>query len=224
MDSNGYPHISYYDDLLENLKYAYQGATGWYSQTVDSAGEVGAFSSIQIDSSDYPHISYYDNENSDLKYAYQDSGGWHIETVDSIGYVGKDTSLALDANDLPHISYSDGAFFDLKYASLSNPGAPVLLLLSGPSLGEINAPYSFMASVGPISTTLPLTYTWSATGQAPVIHTGGLNDVIIFSWPTTGAQAITVTVSNDLGTVSGSYLINILETVFSTYLPVARRE
>jgi len=41
----------------------------WSIETVDSAGDVGAVSSIVVDNDDNPHISYYDWSNGDLKYA-----------------------------------------------------------------------------------------------------------------------------------------------------------
>ena len=68
LDSQGYPHISYYDRTNGDLKYAYKDASGWHIETVDSEGRVGAFTSIALDSQGYPHISYFGATNLDLKY------------------------------------------------------------------------------------------------------------------------------------------------------------
>jgi len=128
LDSNGNPHISYYDSTNSDLKYAYYDGS-WHTETVDSSGDVGQYTSIDLDSNGNPHISYYDSTNSDLKYAYYDSS-WHTETVDSSGGdVGEytliayqSTSIVLDSNDNPHISYfysyiyNDNINTDLKYA------------------------------------------------------------------------------------------------------------
>ena len=118
LGEDGYPHISYYDATNADLKYAYQDASGWHIETVDSEGDVGTYSSLALDEGDYPHISYYYyTPNRDLKYAYQDASGWHIETADPVGWVGTYTSLALDGDRYPHISYyDDWDRDDLKYA------------------------------------------------------------------------------------------------------------
>jgi hypothetical protein len=87
-----------------NLKYAYQDASGWHIETVESMEGVGEYTALALDKDGYPHISHCDGINHDLKYAYQDGFGWHIETVDSTGD-SSDTSLALDGGKYPHISY-----------------------------------------------------------------------------------------------------------------------
>ena len=118
IDSDGFPHISYYDLYWDNLKYARWTGIDWIIMPVDTPGDVGWYTSLALDSSDNPHISYYDITNEDLKYARWTGTAWSIETVDSTGYVGIYSSLALDSNDLPHISYYGNT--DLKYAATSD--------------------------------------------------------------------------------------------------------
>lgn len=72
VDSNNYPRISYKDGLNDDLKYAYKDGSGWHINTVDSAGAVGGYTSIDIDDNDKSHITYGDSTdplNNNIKYA-----------------------------------------------------------------------------------------------------------------------------------------------------------
>ena len=115
IDSSNNPHISYYDETNDDLKYAYYDGS-WHTETVDSTGDVGEYTSIALDSSNNPHISYHDIMNADLEYAYHDGSSWYIETVDYFHDVGFINSIALDSSNNPHISYFDYTNYDLKYA------------------------------------------------------------------------------------------------------------
>jgi hypothetical protein len=75
-------------------------------ETVDVGGELGEFTSLELDAAGQPHISYADAPNHIIKYAYRSAGAWHIETVDTgLGSSSGYNSLALDADGQPHISY-----------------------------------------------------------------------------------------------------------------------
>jgi hypothetical protein len=122
LDEDGYPHIGYYVEFIDvviqqNLRYAYQDATGWYTQTVDGSGQVGNHPSLALDSAGKPHISYRDIDHQDLKYARLDATGWYSVTVDSSTTVCYFTSLDLDNQDRPHIVYNSDSSEILKYAN-----------------------------------------------------------------------------------------------------------
>ncbi len=70
------------------------------------------------------------------------------------------------------------------------------LTLDGPAGCTVGAGCSLLATVTPITASLPITYVWEATGQPPVTHVGGLADPITYTWTVTGAQMITVTATN----------------------------
>ncbi|MCP4428304.1 MAG: hypothetical protein GY803_27770, partial [Chloroflexi bacterium] len=94
------------------------------------------------------------------------------------------------------------------------PSLPIVspdnIIISGPTQGFVGASYNFTATVNPISTTLPLTYTWEATGQTAVTHTvSSRTDIISFTWPVTGTQTVTVTASKGTAVVSDTHTITI---------------
>ncbi len=123
-------HISYYDVDNGNLKYAFclssadcTLTSSWNKVTIDSAVDVGDYSSIAADSQDNLHISYHDFNNDNLKYAACTattdctlSSNWEIIIVDDTASVGEFSSVATDENDNIHISYYDSDNKDLKYA------------------------------------------------------------------------------------------------------------
>jgi LPXTG-site transpeptidase (sortase) family protein len=129
LNSSGFPVISYWDYTNLDLKVAVCGnatcSAGNTLTTVDSAGEVGGYSSLTLNSSGFPVISYLDNTNGNLKVAVCGnatcSAGNTLTTVDnSVGLVGQFTSLALNINGFPVISYKDATNGDLKLAVCGN--------------------------------------------------------------------------------------------------------
>ncbi|MBA3065311.1 carboxypeptidase regulatory-like domain-containing protein [bacterium] len=117
LDSNGYPHISYFDDTNDDLKYAKYNGTSWDIETVDSAGSMGRYSSLVLDTAGYPHIVYRDDTNNDLKYAQWNGVSWSTQAIDSIGNVGHYCSIVMDSNNSLYVSYLGAdALQDLKYA------------------------------------------------------------------------------------------------------------
>ena len=122
IDSNGYKHISYYDNTNTDLKYATDKTGSCVNISVDTAGFAWIWTSIAIDSNDAVHISYTDGHtNGDLKYATcasscSSASSWTTTSVETTGIVGYYTSIAIDSNDAVHISYYDTTNKDLKYA------------------------------------------------------------------------------------------------------------
>jgi len=120
IDSQGRPHIAYYDGNLKALRYARWTGASWALELVDWTNDVGRFASLALDAGDRPRIAYLDYDNNDLRYAYSDGTQWYRETVDggspNDDAVGKYASLALDSAGRPHIAYYDESFGTLKYA------------------------------------------------------------------------------------------------------------
>jgi uncharacterized repeat protein (TIGR01451 family) len=89
----------------------------------------------------------------------------------------------------------------------------------GPALGATDTVYTFTAEVIPITTTLPVTYVWRATGyNAPILNTGGLSSTVTYTWPMTGTPVVTVTAANGNGrVVTGTHVISIIVPSLSVH-------
>ena len=101
--------------------------------------------------------------------------------------------------------------------------APESVVISGPSTGAIDVIYQFDATVSPLTTTTPLTYTWQATDKTTVVQTNNLSDTVAFSWGTTGTKTITVTVSNGSLMVSDSHTFDITSAIMPADNTLDRR-
>ncbi len=77
--------------------------------------------------------------------------------------------------------------------------APAQVTISGAAIGTMAFPHALTAAVTPIEAHLPVTYTWQATGQAPVVQVAGLQDAATFTWDLPGTQVITVAATNLCG-------------------------
>jgi hypothetical protein len=126
VDATGGPVVSYQDATNGDLRIAHCNdancAGGNESiATVDQPGNVGLYTSLELDSTGKPVIIYYDATNGDLKVAHCNDadcvgGDESLASVDQLGAVGFFTSLALDAAGNPVISLHDNTNLDLKVA------------------------------------------------------------------------------------------------------------
>lgn len=107
IDSDNNPHIVFFDEDGDDLKYGKRVDETWQFEIISSNGHRCA--DIALDSNDHAHICWYDDDNYDLKYAKWNitENSWDYDTVESSSYgkVGEFCSIALDNADIPHISF-----------------------------------------------------------------------------------------------------------------------
>lgn len=120
-------YISYYDVTNGNLKFvrcATENCSSPVISTIDSTGDVGQFTSIDMGGDGLPHIVYYDVTNGNLKLANCNNATCTaptIITLASSGDVGKYANIRKDPIDgFMRIAYYDETNGDLRYIRCTN--------------------------------------------------------------------------------------------------------
>jgi uncharacterized repeat protein (TIGR01451 family) len=107
---------------------------------------------------------------------------------------------------------------------MTKVGAPLeSVTLSGPASGEVGAKLTFTANVAPLTATLPITYTWQASGLPLLTHSGAISDMATFTWETPGVKNVSVTASNSLGPVTSQKSVTVSGGAFLVHIPLAQR-
>jgi hypothetical protein len=114
------PAISYYSKTGGNLKLAEGGLSGWTISTVDSRGDVGRCSTMEMNpATGRWAIAYEDTTHGTFRYAAQTKRSWSRTTADGGtksggGYI----SLMFNPKTgFPSMSYYDAYNADLKFTS-----------------------------------------------------------------------------------------------------------
>jgi hypothetical protein len=109
----------------------------------------------------------------------------------------------------------------------ANPPPTLTVTITGPTTGAPGVDYTFLATAH-TTATVPLTYTWQATGQAPVIQPQqGVTSTVRFQWPDAGTQSITVTVTQTSATAMDTHSIVLVapeDPEYTVFLPLVVRE
>ena len=122
----------------------------------------------------------------------------------------------------------DSVQFDSREASsaISRPKLSLLALVSpysalviGTTTGPIHTSIPFGVIVSPVTATLPITYEWRATDQAPVVHASStsLTDTQSFTWTVSGSKVITAMATNAGGTITDAHTVTIYAAVRAAF-------
>ena len=147
---SGVPHMAHYDLVSGDLLHTWQSGShvvfdidtdlsgpdvatpvtvpDFTTEVVDSAGDVGLYTSIAVDAAGVIHISYRNQTNTALKYAKKSGGSWTVTQLDGgIGNSqGLGTSIATlgsGATGKVGIAYFDASYGNLVFKESTNGGA-----------------------------------------------------------------------------------------------------
>jgi hypothetical protein len=146
------PHIAYYDDGGDKLKYAVYnpsytfgcstGITGWSCSEIDS-GVAGPVSADADPATGNMHIAYV-TTGDELYYAVPvssggdcgPSNGWRCREIEDVGTSAdaRGVSMAVDESGYPVIAYQDGSPGGLESLKVARSGAAVGLQFGTSSL------------------------------------------------------------------------------------------
>jgi hypothetical protein len=111
LDGGGVPHAAYQDSSSVGfrVKYARRVNDNWQREVAASGGEVGVWTSLDLDSQGGPHIGFINASTSEVVYALKSGTAWTTEVVDDLPQGGSSLVLAVDGQDVPHIAYASGS-------------------------------------------------------------------------------------------------------------------
>jgi alkaline phosphatase len=113
--------------------------------------------------------------------------------------------------------YENTHLHDVMRTALRNP---LSLSVSGPATGTVHTSENFLATVHPVTATLPFAYRWQAADLAPITETGMLSHTVAFHWRYPGTKTLTVTAKSAETTLWAYHSLTV--TGHQLYLPVLR--
>lgn len=157
-----------------------------------------------------PLLKLYDSDTVAPLGAAVPSGGPGVRRL--LWRAPMDGTYLLQASQAAGSAHGCEAGYELTVVDVQ---APEGVALAGPTSGNLQSGYTFTATVGSPAATLPLTYTWQATGRpalaegSNLAHAGNLTHSLGLSWSSPGTYRLVVTATNAAGSVSAAHTIVI---------------
>ena len=125
LDASNNPHIAYYDQPQDAIKYAHRDGGGWHVETleVDIDNDAPQIS-LAVDSLGEVHIAF-DGDRAPgygLQYGRRGPTGWTSEYITNPGLQIVGLSLALDGDDAPQIGFAVDETLKLGHAYREDDG------------------------------------------------------------------------------------------------------
>jgi hypothetical protein len=207
LNASGNPVISYSDFTNRDLKLVQCGNSDCSSlntfTSVDSTGDVGSFTSLELSSLGNPVVAYSDDTNHTIKLVQcGDSNCSSNNSFTSVDNVvlplrGEHISLDLDSFDNPVISYYDALNTDLKLARLVETS------------GDITPPIISATVTGTLGNndwyTSDVSVSWTITDNESAISSSPCDSTVVSA--DTARVAIACTATSSGGTASQSVVI-----------------
>jgi hypothetical protein len=223
LDEDNNPHIflSAYpaESSPEEVELLWKDGTGWHRQPL-GPGSLAESAPLQRDPSGNLLLlittDLYQPSNPENIFQILEFSGSVLTDTTTIREFPEagEAAFGLDAAGRPYILYYDLYRDDLRLGYLYPPIALAEVTLSSvPAYAAVDTPVELAASVLPLTSTLPLEYLWTATGQPDSTHSGGVTDTITLSWETPGEKQITVTASNTFSQAVDSSSLIVEEPV-----------
>lgn len=142
IDSNGYPHISYYggSSQARELHVSHWNGSTWIDEVIDE--NIGFLvtsgfyqTALAIDRSGHYHIAYAGDNR--LRYAHNINGDWQIYESEVFLLNEAHLDLAIDTFNNPHISFSGS--LRLKYATFIDGIWNIQIIDESSFTGEYNS-------------------------------------------------------------------------------------
>jgi hypothetical protein len=117
--------------------------------------------------------------------------------------------LLLDRVDM---AYTTNAYTHQQFALFQ----PEIINIERPNSTVFGRGLEFTSTVFPYTSTMPLTYIWEATDQSTITFTSSITASTIFTWTEPGVKNITVTASNEAGSATRIFQVDVTTSLPET--------